>query len=451
MRDKLADFGGRFFENYELLEMLLYSAVPYKDTKPISKRLLIEFGSLKGVFSAEPQELMTVDGIGTRCAEFLLLAGRVMKAGELVYFNKPVDQYNSYRDTGELFVRFFKENKDTRVALMLLDGNMRILSVEPISEGSFGSVGPAGFVKAAVSFATEIAIVGYTHNHGPLFPTEADRESGKMVVDELGALGITVAEQYIVCGEEFVGVGTGMTVKLSSSPSLDLFIKSKEKFISGDTEKDAQPIYPSSSEYMVEYLTRVLEFQLKKASAAEAAKALSVKYGNIDRILSAEYSELERVGGMNKSAALLIKLLGYCASRAMIDGFDKSIAHTDDEIYEYFKAHFIGLERETVYLMSLDGRGRVISCDFAGEGTVNGSDVYPRRLLELAVRSGATSVIIGHNHPSSTPKPSHEDAVSTEGLASFFSSAGIRLLKHIVVSGREHSVIEPTFGNKFKQ
>ena len=77
---------------------------------------------------------------------------------------------------------------------------------------------------------------------------------------------------------------------------------------------------------------------------------------------------------------------------------------------------------------------------------MNSSDVYPRRLLELAVRSGAKSVIIGHNHPSSAPKPSHEDVVSTEGLASFFSSAGIRLLSHVVVSGREHSVIEPTYG-----
>ena len=49
MRRKFLSYGPRIFDTYELLEMLLYHVIPYKDTNPIAKRLLMEFGSLEGV------------------------------------------------------------------------------------------------------------------------------------------------------------------------------------------------------------------------------------------------------------------------------------------------------------------------------------------------------------------------------------------------------------------
>ena len=52
MRRKFLSYGSRIFDTYELLEMLLYHAIPYKDTNPVAKRLLMEFGSLEGVLTA---------------------------------------------------------------------------------------------------------------------------------------------------------------------------------------------------------------------------------------------------------------------------------------------------------------------------------------------------------------------------------------------------------------
>ena len=75
MRTKLLTHGQRIFDTYELLEMLLYIVVPYKDTKPIAKRLLALFGDLDGVFSASTEDLMQVNGIGERASEFISLVG----------------------------------------------------------------------------------------------------------------------------------------------------------------------------------------------------------------------------------------------------------------------------------------------------------------------------------------------------------------------------------------
>ena len=446
MRDKLLTFGGRFFESYELLEMLLYSVIPYKDTKPIAKRLLLKFGDIQGVFDASFEELTNVDGVGKRCAEFLVLAGRVMKAGEIAFANKPADVYDDYNRAGKFFTGFFRENTDAKIALMLLDGYMRFISVHDIPGGSFGSGGvkPESFIKPALSARAEVAMLAYTHNHGPLFPSEADRETGKMVFDELKSLGIVLAEQYIVCGDTYLGVGAGVSLRLSTAPELSNFAKSKEISHSQKAVVDMDgSVYTSAGEYLTEYLYSILSFVMKTDKARAVALNLCAKFGNIDRLLSSDIGEIESVEGMSRSTALFIKLLGYMASRAVTDSFASGTDYSEEELHEYVKAHFIGLDRETVYLLSLDEKDRIISCNYVGEGTVNGSDVYPRRLLEVAVDAKASSVIMAHNHPSSGCEPSRDDIMATEGLSAFFNSAGIRLKAHLVVSGREHNVITP--------
>ena len=75
MRSKLASYGPRIFDTYELLEMLLYYVIPVRDTNPVAKRLLAEFGDLDGVLSASMEELMAVDGIGAAAASYLITVG----------------------------------------------------------------------------------------------------------------------------------------------------------------------------------------------------------------------------------------------------------------------------------------------------------------------------------------------------------------------------------------
>lgn len=176
--------------------------------------------------------------------------------------------------------------------------------------------------------------------------------------------------------------------------------------------------------------------------ADEAAGKLIRRYGNLDTMLSCPESELCASGGFCDSAALLIKLIGYVNARRVTDEFMLKTEFNELELLEYVRALFVGLTVETVYLVLLDCRGRVISAEYMGEGTIGASDVYPRRLLECAIKSKASAVILAHNHPRGYTTPSKDDIAATKKLQCVFNTAGVRFLSHYIVADGNISAID---------
>ena len=86
LRDRLLGGGGLL--DHELLEYLLTTAIPRRDTKPIAKALLREFHDIGGVLTADPGALQKVDGIGETAAATLKIAGRAV-SGMLYEFTRP--------------------------------------------------------------------------------------------------------------------------------------------------------------------------------------------------------------------------------------------------------------------------------------------------------------------------------------------------------------------------
>ena len=78
----------------------------------------------------------------------------------------------------------------------------------------------------------------------------------------------------------------------------------------------------------------------------------------------------------------------------------------------------------------------MIGCQLLGEGTVNASEVMPRKAIEAAVRVSASGVAIAHNHPFGTPDPSADDLSITQSFAALFGSCEIELREHFVIAGQ---------------
>lgn len=230
MRDKLLTHGARIFDTYELLEMLLYHVIPYKDTNPIAKSLLRRFGGIDGVLSASAEELTEVNGIGDRVAEFIAavnLVGLSMQSGK-----ENARVFNDYGDTGRYLCDYFKNNTDVNVAMISLDNSMRFLDLSPIRGAGFGSgsLGSKAFIDAAIRCRATYVMLASTHRHGPLFPLESDRETEKMVFRELARVGVKVVEHYIVTGNKFVGTKSDLLLRFSNaSDELARFIDSRER------------------------------------------------------------------------------------------------------------------------------------------------------------------------------------------------------------------------------
>ena len=187
-----------------------------------------------------------------------------------------------------------------------------------------------------------------------------------------------------------------------------------------------------------EVLELLLYYGRARGDVNPTAHALLDTFGTLQGVLEATPSQLMAVPGVGEETATLISLMipmfrryAVCAAEAK-----KSLRSRQDAI-EYAVALMAGLRTERLYALCLDADCRVIGQRLIGEGTHNEVQAYPRLVVETALNYNAHSVILCHNHPGGTTKPSAADIDTTRLLARLLHPMGITLQDHIIVSGSE--------------
>lgn len=189
-------------------------------------------------------------------------------------------------------------------------------------------------------------------------------------------------------------------------------------------------------------IEKVLAVSIGKDKSSACVNRLLERYGSISTVFSESEEEICRVGGVNMNTALLIKLVAYTQARRITDNFEFGELHTELELREFIGALFLGSSVETVYILLLDEGGRVISAEHISEGTVNASDIIPRKILECANRKKAKTVVLAHNHPKGNKLPSKDDVMTTGRLFNLLASVGVRLAAHYIVADGDVGRIE---------
>lgn len=105
-----------------------------------------------------------------------------------------------------------------------------------------------------------------------------------------------------------------------------------------------------------------------------------------------------------------------------------------DAIYSYMLTRMKSYQKEVFICLHLDSKNRIISEDVVSVGTLNRSLVHPREVFKKAVKNGAASILVVHNHPSGDPQPSMEDKQVTRRLREVGEIMGIPLLDHIIIA-----------------
>ena len=232
MKEKMTSHGFGIFHTYELLEMLLYYAVPTTDTKPLAKRLLARFGSVGALFCATKEELTAVEGIGDRTAELILTAADMLPEGELSQYNRAENIFDDYEQTGLYLARYLEAREGLGIVALLLDGNMRLVDKIELYGVDFGSgaVRSRRFIDAALSVGATVIVFGFTRPHAALYPLPCDLETSRMLSADLGAVGVRVAECFVTAGEKFLGVNAVTVVRLGSdSEELSRFLDAQQE------------------------------------------------------------------------------------------------------------------------------------------------------------------------------------------------------------------------------
>ena len=117
---------------------------------------------------------------------------------------------------------------------------------------------------------------------------------------------------------------------------------------------------------------------------------------------------------------------------------DKPITNPEAAV-ELLGKYMCELDREVLCVVNLRTDGIPINCNFVSVGAVNECMAHPREIMKSSILSNATSMIILHNHPSSSLQPSKEDTMVTDRMLKLGELMGIPLVDHIIVGGDNKS------------
>jgi DNA repair protein RadC len=175
--------------------------------------------------------------------------------------------------------------------------------------------------------------------------------------------------------------------------------------------------------------------------------------GSLMRVLDAPIEELTKIEGIGKNAAVLLKLFPEVCRRYLLESSKTGrVVNDSEDAAEQLLPMFFGRTVETVAIMCIDAKGKVIFCDTVFEGSVSAAAVSVRRIVEICVRYATTDVIMAHNHPGGVAVPSEQDLIITEKVAKALGTVDIRLRDHLIVSGSDWVSLAstPTLKNIFE-
>ena len=199
LRDRFREAGSDAVTDYEMLELVLFRALPRRDLKPLAKELIARFGSFAEVLAAPPQRLAEIKGLGdaaitdlkiVQAAASRLARGQVKKRTVLSSWSNVLDYCRT--------AMAFADKEQFRI--LFLDKRNQLIADEVQGTGTVDHtpVYPREVVKRALELSATAVILVHNHPSGDPTPSRADIEMTKQIVDIARPLGIAVHDHIIV-------------------------------------------------------------------------------------------------------------------------------------------------------------------------------------------------------------------------------------------------------------
>ncbi len=187
-----------------------------------------------------------------------------------------------------------------------------------------------------------------------------------------------------------------------------------------------------------EVLEMLLYYCIPIRNTNEIAHALLEEFKTLPRVLNASEKELVRVDGIGKNAAFFISFIRQLELYFPDDDVDPDdILWNLKRCHKYLRRCFVGKKNETVMLLCLDAKCKLLGCYVIGEGSLHSANASVRKIIKTAIDTNATSVVLGHNHPGGLAVPSGEDVRTTQEIAVALKTLDVRLIDHVVIAGDE--------------
>ena len=205
MKERVRRSGLSDFAPHEVLEVVLYYAIPQKDTNPLAHRLLSQFGSVYGVLSAPEEELRKVPGIGDHAAFLLHL---LLPVAAYTMAHQDVDKATAYSDVstvGQYLVNRYMGVTQETVCVMLLNNRYELIDCVDVFQGSVNSVGITPRMIIELAYRKDASMVILAHNHpgGVPIPSRDDVQTTASLRQALSIAGVRLLEHFIIAGNRY--------------------------------------------------------------------------------------------------------------------------------------------------------------------------------------------------------------------------------------------------------
>ena len=186
-------------------------------------------------------------------------------------------------------------------------------------------------------------------------------------------------------------------------------------------------------------LEMLLFYSIPMKDTNEIAHKMLEVFGSLVELFEADPKDICKKCGVSESTAILVTLMPSLARKYFKSKWgEKPVLNTTVKAGEYAQALFAGRKYEAFYLICLDTQGRVNNSALVHEGTIDEAAVYPRLIVETALRHKASSVILAHNHPGGSLEPSRADIDVTQKIKTALEAISIKVADHVIVAGERY-------------
>lgn len=199
LRARFLDGGAAAMPDYELLELVLFRAIPRQDVKPLARRLLEAFGDFNGVISAPPPRLLAVNGVGEAVVvELKIVAAAAQRLARARVINRPViSSWNALLDYCHTAMA---HHEIEQFRVLFLDRKNTLVADEEQARGTVDHVPvyPREVVKRALELNASALILVHNHPSGDPTPSEADITMTARIQAAAEVMGITLHDHLII-------------------------------------------------------------------------------------------------------------------------------------------------------------------------------------------------------------------------------------------------------------
>lgn len=186
-----------------------------------------------------------------------------------------------------------------------------------------------------------------------------------------------------------------------------------------------------------EVVELLLTLAIPRKDVKQPAKELIQRFGSLRGIMDAPASDLMSVSGIGSVAPVALRIIRDAATLYLQQTAETRDSFSAPEaLFRFWRAQIGALSNEVFQVGYLDAGYRLIrdGIEELEEGTIDRAAVYPRRVIEAALRRNAAALVFAHNHPNGNVQPSEQDKVLTRALVLAAQTLQIKVLDHLIVS-----------------